>query len=115
TGSITFGAPTWASGSATVKLSTTATSYTIQYRINSGSWNNLSSAASGNTGTNGNVGGLKHNDTLYARLTNGAQYGDETSTKITDTTAPSVVVTVTGKDTSKLTVKATATDGQSGM
>ncbi len=79
------------------------------YRINSGNWTNLQG------GTSGNVGGLKHNDTLYARLTNGAQYGDETSTKITDTTNPSVVVTVTGKDTSKLTVSVNATDGQSGM
>ena len=117
TGSISFGAPAWASGSASVTLSTTATSYTIQYRINSGNWTNLTQApgTTGNTGTNGTVTGLKHNDTLYARLTNGAQYGDETSTKITDTTNPTVVVTVTGKDTSKLTVSVAATDGQSGM
>src|SRR5699024_36920 len=116
-GAIEIGATSWQDGVASVTLRTTASGYTIQYKINEESWTNLAEApgTSGNTGTNGIVTGLKHNDTIHVRLTNGAQVGDETSTQIKDETAPQVNVTAPNKDTSTIGVNVVAQDNESGM
>ena len=63
-GAITFGNVIWSRGVASITISTNK-SYTIQYQVNSteGTWN-----AIGNGET---IGNLNHNDTVYARLTDG--------------------------------------------
>ena len=78
TGNIVASSPTWRGGTASITLSTN-TGLTIQWQKNSisGSWK---------TGTS--VTGLEHNDTVYARLTDGTNYGDYASVTITDGAAP---------------------------
>ena len=65
TGTINFGAITWAGGKASTTIGTN-TSYTIQYQVNSttGTWK---------TGTS--VNGLVHGDKVYARLWDGTNGG----------------------------------------
>ena len=108
-GAITFGGTTWSSNKASVTVSTN-TSYTIEYQINSinGQWTTI---ANGRT-----VTGLKHGDTVYARLTDGINAGQHASASITDGIAPTVSsFTVTAYDTTSITVSAKATDNQSGI
>ena len=79
-GNIIASNPTWSSNKASITLST-STGLTIQYQVNGiteGSWK---------TGTS--VTGLNHNDTVYARLTDGTNYGDYASVSIKDTVNPS--------------------------
>ena len=112
TGNIVASNPTWSNGQASITLST-STGLTIQWQKNSisGSWT---------TGTS--VTGLNHNDTVYARLTDGVNYGDYASVIIQDKIAPNVpTITLSGTAgnngyyKSNVTVKITAgSDGQSG-
>jgi len=77
-GNITFGSPVWEDGTATVTLSTNL-NYTIEYQVNSttGTW------------TPGDVvQGLKHEDIVYARLSNKVTGGDEAPYLILDATPP---------------------------
>src|SRR5699024_4972850 len=80
-GAITFGSPSWSGGKASTTISTN-TSYTIQYQVGSytGSWTNISNG--------GRTTSVNHNTTIYARLTDGTNYGDYASITITDTTPP---------------------------
>ena len=113
TGNIVASSPVWSGGTASITLSTN-TGLTIQYQVGGiaeGSWK---------TGTS--VTGLNHNDTVYARLTDGTNYGDHASVTITDGVAPNApTISLSGTAGTngwyKSNVTATITagaDGQSG-
>ena len=113
TGNIVASSPVWSGGTASITLSTN-TGLTIQYQVGGiaeGSWK---------TGTS--VTGLNHNDTVYARLTDGTNYGDHASVTITDKVAPNAptinlsgTVGTNGWYKSNVTATITAgADGQSG-
>ena len=78
---ITFGEITWSGERASVIL-TTDTIYKIQYKVNDGEWTNNLYA------TNTLISELKHNDVLYARLSDGVNYGQSTNLKIEDLNDP---------------------------
>ena len=106
TGNIVASNPTWSGGKASITLST-STGLTIQYQVGGiaeGSWK---------TGTS--VTGLNHNDTVYARLTDGTNYGDYASVDIKDTTAPTVTLTKGEVTTKSIAVSVKATDAEWGM
>lgn len=72
-GAITFGTPTWSNQRASVTINTN-TSYNIQYQVNGiaeGNWQSISNG--------GKVGSLQDGDVVYARLTDGTNYGDYAS------------------------------------
>ena len=105
-GAIVASAPQWSNGTAGITLSTSS-GLTIQYQINgaSGSWTNGTS-----------VTGLQHNDTVFARLTDGKNYGGEASITILDTIEPQITnLQVTSYDTSSITIKVEANDEQTGI
>ena len=105
-GAIVASSPTWSGGTASTTL-TTNTGLTIQYQKNgiSGSWS---------TGTN--VTGLHHNDTVFARLTDGKNYGGEASITILDTVNPQISDITTGTITeNSITITVNATDNESGI
>ena len=80
-GAITFDT-TWANESATVTISTN-TDLKIEYQKNTtddDGWEEIEN--------NGQVTDLKHGDTVYARLTDGTNYGDHASTNILDNEVP---------------------------
>ena len=115
TGNIVASNPTWSSGTASITL-TTSTGLQIQYQVGSisGQWTTIASG--------GKVTGLAHNQTVYARLYDGTNYGDYASVTIKDLTkpnAPTIGLTGTAGTNSyyksNVTVKITAgSDGQSG-
>ena len=108
-GAITFSGITWASGKASISMSTT-TSLTIQYQVNSTSGNWTSATTASN---------LNLNDTVYARLWDGTNGGDSVNTRITDTSAPNVAGIKLSATTANTGVGITATitqsDNQSGV
>ena len=86
TGAIEFTNPTWASGQASVTISTN-TSYALQYQVvaNEGA----SSAKNWQEVPEGGViGNLNHRDVVYARLVQGTNYGEEASTTVKDEQKP---------------------------
>ncbi len=108
-GTITFGNTTWKNGEASVTISTDTT-YMLQYQINSisDSWQKLSNG--------GTVTGLKHGDTIYARLWDGENAGEHASKSIQDKIAPTInSFDVTKKDATSITVDVSAEDNQSGL
>ena len=108
-GAIVASSPTWSNGSASLTLSTT-TGLTIQYQKNGidGTWT---------TGTS--VTGLKHNDTLYARLTDGTNYGGHASITILDSEVPqAATIELSGTSTTtagSVTATVTLKDNESGV
>ncbi len=108
-GAIIASSPVWSGGTASITLSTSS-GLTIQYQKGgiSGSWT---------TGTN--VTGLHHRDTVFARLTDGKNYGGEASITILDTVIPQdagislsgTSTTTTGSVTATVTLK----DNESGV
>ena len=108
-GAIIASSPVWSNGTASITLSTSS-GLTIQYQKGgiSGSWT---------TGTN--VTGLHHRDTVFARLTDGRNYGGEASITILDTVIPQdagislsgTSTTTTGSVTATVTLK----DNESGV
>ena len=105
-GNIIASSPVWANGTASITL-TTSTGLIIQYQVGGtaeGSWT---------TGTS--VTGLNHNDKVYARLTDGTNYGNSASVTIIDGVAPTVTVTKGTVTTKSIAVSASATDSQWGM
>ena len=116
-GNIIASSPTWSNNTASITLSkgsSVASNLSIQWQINSidaGGWT---------TGTS--VTGLNHNDTVYARLTDGINAGSEASVTIKDGTAPSApTISLSGTPgnnnyyRSNVTVTiAAGSDGQSG-
>lgn len=108
-GAITFGNITWSAGKASITINTN-TGYQIEYVTNNinGTWTNVANG--------GTVTKLSHGDTVYARLTDGKNYGEEASASIIDNIVPTVSsFTVTNYDTSSITVSASATDNESGI
>ncbi len=110
-GTITIGDPQWKEdGTANVSVTSSEDGYIIQYQINGtkdGSWLTVQ---------NGIVTGVKHGDTIYARLTDGEQYSETQEKEITDTIPPQVTVTAQGSpSTNTIVVTVQAEDGQSGM
>ena len=82
-GNIIASNPTWSNGTASITLSkgvNVANNLTIQYQVNGINDNNWT------TGTD--VTGLHHNDTVYARLTDGINNGDYASVSIIDKKEP---------------------------
>ena len=99
------GETTWSGGHASIELETTETGFTIEYKINNGSWTNYS----------GKITNLNHGDKVTARLTNGTTTGPETTIEIKDENNPVVIVTPGGTTTNSVTVSVSASDNESGM
>ena len=81
-GKITFGPANWADGKASVTIATD-TGLQLQYQINAieeNGWTPIDN--------NGTISNLEAGDTVYARLTDGNNYGDYASTNILDNEAP---------------------------
>ena len=108
-GAIIASSPVWSGGTASLTLSTNS-GLTIQYQKGgiSGSWT---------TGTN--VTGLNHRDTVFARLTDGKNYGGEASITILDTVAPqTATISLSGTSTTtagSVTATVTLKDNESGV
>ena len=108
-GAIIASSPVWSNGTASITLSTSS-GLTIQYQKGgiSGSWT---------TGTN--VTGLHHRDTVFARLTDGRNYGGEASITILDTVAPqTATINLSGTSTTtagSVTATVTLKDNESGV
>ena len=104
TGNITCSTPVWSNKKASVTLSTELNEYTIQYKVNSGSW------------TEGTiVNNLSHGDTVYARLFDGTNGGSSVSFNIQDNEAPTVTLTQGTVTNTTIQVSATAVDSKSGI
>ena len=108
-GAIIASSPVWSDGTASITLSTSS-GLTIQYQkggIN-GSWT---------TGTS--VTGLHHRDTIFARLTDGKNYGGEASITILDTVIPQDArISLSGTSTTtegSITATVTLKDNESGV
>ncbi len=109
TGNITASTPTWSNGTASIKLST-STGYKIMYQKNTttGQWTEIANG--------GTISGLNHNDTVYARLYDGNNYGDYASVTIQDKIAPTISsFTATNVTYNSITVQVNATDEESGI
>ena len=108
-GAIIASSPVWSGGTASITLSTSS-GLTIQYQKGgiSGSWT---------TGTN--VTGLHHRDTVFARLTDGKNYGGEASITILDTVIPQdAEIKLSGTNTTtegSVTATVTLKDNESGV
>ena len=108
-GAIIASSPVWSNGTASITLSTSS-GLTIQYQKGgiSGSWT---------TGTN--VTGLHHRDTVFARLTDGKNYGGEASITILDTVIPQDArISLSGTSTTtegSITATVTLKDNESGV
>ena len=108
-GAIIASSPVWSNGTASITLSTSS-GLTIQYQKGgiSGSWT---------TGTN--VTGLHHRDTVFARLTDGRNYGGEASITILDTVAPqTATISLSGTSATtegSITATVTLKDNESGV
>ena len=108
-GAITFGKTTWSSGQASITINTN-TELQLQYQKNSttGSWTNIENG--------GTVTGLANNDTVYARLTDGTNYGEYASATIVDDIAPTITrFEATETTSNSITVQVEATDNESGL
>ena len=109
-GTITFGQATWqGDGTASMVISTTESGYTLQYQIGStsGEWTIIASGQS--------ITGLKHGDTVYAKITDGENDSEIQQTTIEDKVVPEVSVTSTGKTSNSISVSVSAVDKESGM
>ena len=113
TGAIIFGGVVWSSGTANISISTTVPEFYIEYQINgtSGTW--IKSATPGTTVA---VTGLKNNDIIYARLTDGTSAGSYASTTIIDAVAPlSFNISVTDITLTGFKVSGSTKDNESGL
>ena len=83
----------------------------IQYQVNGiaeGSWQPIANG--------GTIPNLQHDQTVYARLTDGNNYGDYASVSIIDGTPPIVSNITTGEITeNSIAVTVTASDNESGL
>lgn len=85
-GAIKFDELNWNEGHASVNIST-ETSFKMQYQINStsGEWTTIEANVGGNTIT---VNNLENKDVIYARLTNGTDFGNWATLEILDNINP---------------------------
>ena len=114
TGAIAFTNPTWASGQASVTISTN-TSYALQYQVvaNEGASNEANWQA---VPEGGIISNLNHRDVVYARLVQGTNYGEEASTTIKDENPPTISNIATSNiTTSSISVTVTANDNETGI
>ena len=119
-GNIIASEPTWSNGSASITLSKgteVASSLTIQYQVGDiaeGNWTTAQAGAASVTVTR-----LKHNDIVYARLTDGTNYGSYASVTILDKISPKSakinLSTNTTKEKETITATVTHTDNESGV
>ena len=108
-GVITFTSPTWSTnGTASINISTN-TNYKIEYQKNgtTGTWTEIAN--------NGIISNLNHNDTVYARLTDGVNAGEFASTSIKDDIAPTVSINASDITQTSVKLTVTASDNQSGL
>ena len=109
-GAIIASNPTWSNNTASITLSkgsSVASNLSIEWQINgidAGGWK-----------TGESVTGLNHNDTVYARLSDGINHGQEASVTIKDGTAPTVTITQGTVTTKSIQVTVSAVDSQWGM
>ena len=119
-GNIVATDPVWSNGTASITLSKgtgLASNLTIQYQIGGvteGKW------TTGTTGANSvTVTGLSHNDTVYARLTDGNNVGSYASVDILDGLQPQLAqINLNGTSTTttgSVTATVTHTDNESGV
>ena len=119
-GNIIASDPTWSNGSASITLSKgtgVASSLIIQYQVGDiaeGNWTTAQEGAASVT-----VTGLKHNDIVYARLTDGVNTGSYASATILDKIAPqSANMQLSGQSITtigSITATVTHTDKESGV
>ena len=102
-GAIKFTSPTWTGGTASIQISTN-TNYKIEYQLNGteGTWTEIAN--------NGTISNLAHNTNIYARLTDGINSGEYTSTIIKDTTKPEVRISLGTITSNSIQVQVTAND-----
>ena len=104
---IVVGEIEWSGGKASVTVSTNEEGYTLEYQKNEGGWQ----AVPGN----GIINNLDHGDVVDIRLTDGTNYGEETTINIEDTEDPIIVefkeTTITE---SSIAVSVTASDNSGG-
>ena len=107
-GSIVATTPTWSGGQASITL-TTDTGLKIQYQVGgtTGTWTTIDSG--------GQVTGLNHNDTVYARLWDEKNAGTAASVEIRDTGKPSVSVSTSNLTSNSVTLTVTASDAETGL
>ena len=113
-GTITIGDPQWQpDGTANVSVTSSEGSYIVQYQING------TAEESWQTVKGGIVTGVKHGDTVYARITDGEQYSNPQNKKIEDLAAPEKAnIEVTPANVligESLTAKVTHVDNQTGV
>lgn len=83
-GAISFGSQSWDANSHTASVTVdTNTSYKIEYQVNATAENGWKEIAKGGT-----ISNLTHGQTVYARLYDGTNYGNEASVEIVDGTKP---------------------------
>ena len=111
-GVITINPAEWqGDGTASVIINSDKTEYIIEYRVDKAEGNDVEWTEIENGGT---ISDLKHGDAVFARLTDGNNYGDEASVNILDGTAPTVNFSTT-KTHESISITVTATDGESGL
>ena len=121
TGAITFEQAIWqGDGTASVVVHSSQEGYTIQYQIVvTGSVTDPEELEEANwkpVANGGQITGIQHNQTVYARLWDGHNGNSYANADIKDTEVPKVSVTVEGENTSNsVTVSVQATDNESGM
>ena len=115
-GNIIASDPTWSNGTASITLSKgtgVASHLTIQYQVGDiaeGNWTTAQAGAASVT-----VTGLTHNSIVYARLTDGTNYGSYASVDILDKLGPAVTVTQGTKNTNSIQVSVNSSDAEWGM
>ena len=104
---IVVGEITWSGGKASVTVTTDEEGYDLEYQKNDGGWQPVPG--------NGVIGDLDHGDVVDIRLTDGTNYGEETTINIEDTEDPIIVefkeTTITE---SSIAVSVTASDNSGG-
>ena len=103
---------TWiGDGTATIVVTSDNLTDSLEYQINSssGTWTPI--------GNGDTVGGLHHNDTIYARLVRGSYVGTMANTIIKDEIPPTAGIGLNTSDITHNSVKVTATasDNESGL
>lgn len=95
----------WTNQQVTVNATLLDERYTIQLKSNESDWQNATSLT------------LTSNDTVYARLTDGVNYGEQTSIQVTNIDKEIVNATMSNIDTTSksFTLKADITDNASGL
>ena len=103
-GAITFGNPAWEGDNASVTVSTN-TNFQIEYQVNTvteGNWTKIEN--------NGTIPNLKNGDTVYARLTDGTNYGEHASMTLKNENPVINTFARNGKTPSTLSFSVEATD-----